>query len=121
MGTSIATWVASTHNPQILILEAPFYTMIEAASFTKPFIPEFVIRWILKYHLRTDKWISNVKAPIYIFHGIPDKIIPYEQSQKLYGKIKHKKETEMITLPEAGHGDIYQDPLYIEKLDKLLP
>ncbi len=121
MGTSIATWVASTHNPLMLILEAPFYSMIEAASYTKPLIPEFLIRWMLKYHFRTDRWIGKVKAPIYIFHGIPDNVIPYNQSQKLYGEIKHDKKNEMIILPNAGHGDVYQDPLYIEKLDELLP
>ncbi len=121
MGTSIATWVASTHNPQMLILEAPFYTMIEAAAYTRPLIPECLIRWMLKYHLRTDRWIKNVKAPIYIFHGVSDKIIPYEQSQKLYREIQAKKQNEMITLPKAGHNNIHEDPLYIKKLDELLP
>jgi hypothetical protein len=121
MGTSIATWVASNHHPKMLILEAPFFNMIEAAAFTKPFIPEFVIRFILKYHLRTDAWIAKVKSPIYIFHGIPDKIVPYEHSQKLYGKIKENKKNEFITLPNAGHVDIHHDPIYIEKLEELLP
>lgn len=121
MGTSIATWVAATHNPQMLILEAPFYSMVDAASFIKPYIPEFIIRWVLKYHLRTDQWIETVKAPIYIFHGVEDKTVPYEQGQKLYGKIKEREQNEMITLPKAGHGNVHQDPLYLEKLDELLP
>lgn len=121
MGTSIATWVASTHKPRMLILEAPFYSMVDAASHTKPFIPEFIIRWILKYHLRTDEWIENVQVPTYIFHGIPDKIVPFEHSQKLFAKIKNKKGTEMIPLPEAGHNNVHKDPIYQEKLEGLLP
>jgi alpha-beta hydrolase superfamily lysophospholipase len=121
MGTSIATWVASNHSPRMLVLEAPFFNMIEAAAFTKPFIPEFLIRLILKYHLRTDAWIKKVDAPIYIFHGTSDKVVPYEHSKKLYEKIKENKKNEFITLPKAGHGDIHHDPIYIEKLDELLP
>ena len=120
MGTSIATWVASTHNPHMLILEAPFFSLVTVAAYTKPFIPEFVLEWILKYHLRTDKWIQHVKAPVYIFHGVPDNIVPYEQGHRLFGKIKDNKKNEMITLPNAGHGDIPYDPIYIEKLDSIL-
>lgn len=121
MGTSIATWVASTHSPRMLVLEAPFYSMLDAASYTKPLIPEFIIKWILKYPLRTDQWIEQVKSPVYIFHGVPDTIVPLEQSQKLYAKIKHKKSTQMIILPNATHSNIHHDPIYIGKLDEILP
>ena len=120
MGTSIATWVASINHPKMLILEAPFYNMIEAASYAKPFIPEFIIRWILKYHLRTDQWIANVTCPIYIFHGVPDDIVPCSHSQKLFDKIRNSNQNEMITLPNAGHSNIPSDPQYQKKLDSLL-
>ncbi len=121
MGTSIATWVASTHNPQMLILEAPYTNMIEAAAFTKPFVPEWLIKWILKYHLRNDLWITRVKCPIYIFHGKLDTTVPYNHSQKLYSSIKDNRQNEMITLPNAGHGNISHDPIYSKKLNEILP
>ncbi len=121
LGTSIATWVASHHNPRMLILEAPFYNMISVASHTKPLIPEWLIQWVLRYHLHTDQWINKVQAPIYIFHGIPDTVIPYEHSQKLFAKIKHHSKNELLILPEAGHNNIHHDPLYQEKLEELLP
>jgi pimeloyl-ACP methyl ester carboxylesterase len=121
MGTSIATWVASQHDPNKLILEAPFYSMIDAACYLKPYIPEFLVRMILKYHLRTDLWIEKVKVPITIFHGVPDKIIPYKQSLMLYEKIKHRENTEIVILSDAGHADIHENPVYIKKLNELMP
>jgi len=118
MGTSIATWVAANHNPRLLILEAPFYSMLAAAHYTKPILPRWVVSLILKYHLRTDQWIRNVKAPVYIFHGSLDKVVPFEHSTMLLGI---KPNAEFIALPDASHNDIHLDPIYHDKIQQLLP
>lgn len=119
LGTSIATYVAHKNNPRTLILEAPFYNMIEAASYTKKYLPEWVIRCILKYPLRTDQWITKVTCPITLFHGTADTTVPFEHSQKLFEQIKHKQENDLVLLPNVGHS-LHEDPTYQEKLSSLL-
>jgi len=120
LGTAMGTWVASQHQPKMLILEAPYYSMIAAAAYTKPFLPKWIIKLILKYPLKTNEWIKNVKSPIYIFHGTKDLTIPFVQARALYNEIKHEKDVEMIILPGWGHGNIPDHVDYLAKIAEIL-
>ena len=120
LGSAVATWVASKHSPKMLILEAPYYNMHEAAAFQKPHLPKWLIGMILKFPLRTNIWIRNVNSPIYIFHGTDDIILPYAHSQKLYNELKDNKEIEMITLNKWGHDRIDQNDIFLAKLTDIL-
>lgn len=119
LGTSIATYVASKNHPKRLVLEAPFYSMLAAAAYTKPYLPTWLIRFILKYPLETNVWIKHVPCPIYIFHGTHDEIIPYVHSQKLYNEIKDLKQIEFITLPDCGHNAMHHHPVYKQHFSRI--
>lgn len=120
LGTSVAAYVASQTNPQLLVLESPYYNMIELAKFTKPFLPRSVIKMILKYPMRTDLFLENVNSSICIFHGTSDTIIPYDSSKKLESKFKETKNIELYTIDGAEHNTITQTFGYNHKLDRLL-
>lgn len=120
LGTPMATWVAAHHNPKMLLLECPFYSMVDAAAYTKPFLPEWLIKLILRYHMRTDQFVQEVKAPIYIFHGTKDVIVPYTQAQKLYNDIADRKETGLFTFQDWGHEHFHKLDSYHKHLESLL-
>ncbi|MCC7401671.1 MAG: alpha/beta fold hydrolase [Chitinophagaceae bacterium] len=101
MGSGFATKIASENKPRYLILDSPYY------SFTKVverFLPVLPVRFVLRYRLRTDKWIRKVNCPVYIIHGTKDRIIPIRQSvalQKLNpGKII------LIRIQGGGHNNL---------------
>jgi len=80
LGSGFAAKLASDNNPRYLILDAPYQ------SFTKVierFLPILPVRFLLRYHLRTDRWIKKVKCHTYILHGTNDRLIPIRNSEKL--------------------------------------
>lgn len=120
LGTSFATHVASQHKPKMLILEAPYYSMIDMGKTTKPYLPQFLINLILKYHLRSDLWIKNVTSPIHIFHGTKDQTIPYASGKKLFSIVKDRKDANFYTLDGWGHEGIMYHKEYITRMNYIL-
>ncbi|MFB6305666.1 MAG: alpha/beta hydrolase, partial [Flavobacteriales bacterium] len=80
LGTGIASYISSINSPKMLILETPYYSLMDLAEHYYPFLPHSLI---LNYPLRTAKYLKNVKCPLYIFHGDQDKIVYYKSSLKL--------------------------------------
>lgn len=121
LGSSVATWVASKNFPKKLVLEAPFYSMIAAATYTKPYLPEWVVRLMLKYHLRTDKWILKVTSPIYIIHGKEDKIVPFEHAKRLFHRMRDRnKNVRLLSLPDWDHDNLHLHHVYRSHVSEIL-
>ncbi len=107
MGSGFATKVASDNNPRYLILDAPYYNFRKVVERFLPFLP---VRYVLRYHLRTDKWIMKVKCPIYIIHGTKDWMIPIRHSEKL--KKLHPRKIILIHIHGGGHNNLPDFPEY---------
>jgi pimeloyl-ACP methyl ester carboxylesterase len=101
LGSGFAAKVASDNNPRYLILDAPFYNFRKVIERFLPILP---IRLVLRYHLRTDKWLQRVKCPIYIIHGTKDLLIPIRHSEQLQ-KINPRKIT-LIRIHGGGHNNL---------------
>jgi len=113
IGTGPATILAEGKNVKALILQAPYYSLTGLIDEKVPLIPEFIKR----YKFETYKSIEKVKAPIYIFHGLEDRLIPYEHSVRLK---KHCSEVTMIPLPDMGHNGINENELFKARLKSIL-
>jgi alpha-beta hydrolase superfamily lysophospholipase len=114
IGTVLATKVASTNNPKLLILQAPFYSLTDMMKHAYPFIPAF----LLKYKFETNKFIKECKMPIVIFHGNQDEVIYYNSSVKLKD---HLKESDaFITLDRQGHNGMTANPDYLTAIENIL-
>ena len=100
LGTGIAAHLASENHPQKLILESPYYSLKDVAHHVYPFLPTFILR----YPIRTDLFLPNVKCPVYVFHGTDDEVIYYESSLKLQ-KLFKTSDT-LFTIPGAHHNDL---------------
>lgn len=103
MGSGFATKLASDNDPRYLILDAPYFNFKRVIE---RFLPMLPLRWVLRYHLRTDLWIRKVKCHTYIIHGTRDLLIPIRHSIAL-----QKFNPRMITLIRihgGGHNNLPQ-------------
>ncbi len=114
IGAGLASKIASTNKPKLLILQAPFYSLTDMMRHTFPIIPTF----ILKYKLKTNEFIKNCKMPIVIFHGNQDEVIYYGSSLKL--KELFKEKDTLITLNGQGHNGMSDNRDYIVEIQKIL-
>ena len=115
MGTGIAAQLASKVNCKRLMLESPYY---DYPSVAKHYLPIYPVNWMLHYKIPTFRYLQNVKAPVTIFHGTEDGLIPYGNAKRLQPFLK--KEDEFITIKNGSHNDLYNFKETIEKLDSLL-
>lgn len=107
IGSGFATKLASDNNPRYLILDAPYYNFQKVVERFLPFLP---VRYVLRYKLRTDKWIINVKCHTYILHGTKDWLIPIRHSENLQ-KLNPTKIT-LIHIQGGGHNNLPTFPEY---------
>ena len=110
LGTALAASLARDVHPRLLILVSPFSSLAASAAQAYPWAPE----WILKYPLRTDAVIGDVKSPILLIHGSEDKLIPLSHSERL--KALARSPVELLVVPGAGHNDIHKFPVYLDGL-----
>ncbi|MES2484362.1 MAG: alpha/beta fold hydrolase [Bacteroidota bacterium] len=113
IGTGPATQLAATRNIKALILQAPYYSLTSLIDSKVPLLPGFM----KKYTFETCNYISKVKAPVYIFHGKEDALIPFENSEKLHAQ---SKISELIPLSGVGHNGINESLVFSEKVTEIL-
>jgi len=115
LGTGIAAQLASVRDCKALVLESPYYSFTSLAASKAPVYP---VSQMLRYELPTYKYLQEVTAPITIFHGTEDELIPISQSKRL--KPFLKKNDEWIPLENAGHNNCMNFDGYATKLDSIL-
>lgn len=115
MGSGIAAQLASIRDCRYLILETPYYNM---PSIIDNYFPIYPVNNIIRYKLPTWQYLQHVTAPVTIFHGTGDWIIPYRNAKRL--KPFLKPTDQFITIEGASHNDLYDFKPVIKKLDSLL-
>ena len=115
LGTGIAAYLASRYDCKQLILETPYYSIPDLLGYYAFIYP---MQRMSKYKIPTYQYLESVKAPIVIFHGTNDGLIPYRCAKKL--KEVLKPTDQFITIEKGSHNDINDFPLYHQKLDSLL-
>ncbi len=115
IGSGFATKLACDNNPRYLILDAPYFSFKQVVKRFLPFLP---VRFVLRYHLRTDLWIESVPCHTYIIHGNKDRLIPFAQSEKLRSINKHK--ITLIAIEGGGHNNLPSFPDYHNFLRDIL-
>ena len=114
LGAAAAAKLATDNKPKRLILQAPYYSMLDLKAKLYPYLPDF----ILKYRFETYRFLDSTKVPVTIFHGDQDEVIYYGSSLKLQ---EHLKATDkLITLPGQYHNGISDNPEYREQLKNIL-
>jgi alpha-beta hydrolase superfamily lysophospholipase len=114
-GTGIAAYLASVYDCKQLILETP-YSSIPDLMGSYAFI--YPTTRMSNYKIPTYEYLQSVKAPITIFHGTDDGVIPYRCAKKLKGVLKPSD--RFITIEKGSHNDLNDFPLYQQQLGALL-
>jgi hypothetical protein len=118
IGTGVATFIAQSKKPRMLILESPYLSLIDLASYHYPFLPRPIISMFLRYTLRNDRWIGDVPCPVYLFHGTKDMIIPFEHSVRLERLIRTPH--RLIRIEGGDHNDLSDFGAFDRELDRIL-
>lgn len=100
LGSAVAVGLAAEHPPAALILRSPFVSMAELGQLHYPFLP---VRWLLRDRFAAIDRISRVPCPLLVIAGERDRIVPPEQSRRLYDAASSAK--TLLMLPGADHND----------------
>jgi uncharacterized protein len=107
LGSGFATKLAADNKPRYLIIDSPYFSFVKVVERFLPFLPG---KFVLRYHLRTDKWITRVNCHTYIIHGTKDWLIPVSHSEKLQKLNPHK--ITLIRIHGGGHNNLPSFPEY---------
>ena len=107
LGSGFACKLACDNKPRYLILDSPYFSFKKTIE---RFLPMLPVKYVLRYHLRTDKWIRDVNCHTYILHGTKDWLIPISNSEKLQA-ISPRKIT-LIRIHGGKHNNLPAFPEY---------
>ncbi len=107
LGSGFACKIASENKPRYLILDAPYFSFKKTIERFLPILP---VKYVLRYHLRTDKWIKHVNCHTYILHGTRDWLIPISNSEKL--QALNPRMITLIRIQGGGHNNLTSFPEY---------
>lgn len=100
LGSAPAIHVAAWRDVAGVILVSPFASMLSLVREKVPYLP---IALLLKSPLRSDVEIPAVKAPILIFHGDRDTLVPNASGRRLAALAR--TEVTFEAMPGAGHNE----------------
>lgn len=115
MGTGVAAQLAAVRDCKRLILETPYYSM---QSLVGMYLWMYPLQNILHFKFPSNEYLLKVTAPISIFHGTDDGVVPYRNAVQL--KTVLKPGDEFITLEKGSHKDLNDFLLMQQKMDSLL-
>lgn len=111
LGSGLAAWLAAENAPKRLLLDCPYYSFlyhIRRYGFWMP------LRWLLRYHIRTDRYLPRVKCPVAIVHGARDRLIPARQGRMLRDLAPDN--ISLCLIEGAGHNNLPEFAEYHEWL-----
>ncbi len=111
LGSGIAARIAGWNNPRLLILDSPYFSFYYN---TRRFIFWTPLKWILRYHIRTDQYLQAATCPVHIIHGTHDHLIPFKQSEMLKALCPDK--VKLIPIAGAHHNNLQEFPEYYHAL-----
>ncbi len=115
LGTGVASQLSSVQNCKRLILETPYPSIPDLFYAYAPFYPSSLLA---KYIFPVKQYLQNTDAPVTIFHGDDDNIIPYRCAVKL--KAFLKPGDEFITIKNGEHNNLFTFKRVTDKIDSLL-
>lgn len=93
LGTGVALELATHVNPAGIILDSPYYSVVERAHASYPWLP---VSLLLQDQFRSDLFIRHVGTPILILHGMRDELIPLSDSERLAALAKPGQVTRKL-------------------------
>lgn len=115
LGSAFASYLAGKNHPQKVILETPFYSLIDVAKSLFPIYPNSLL---LQYQFDNAQNLKDARAPIVIFHGSEDEVVPYSSGRKLHESLGNR--STLITVEGGHHNDLALYPEYWKPMENVL-
>ncbi len=113
LGTGLAVALAAVEQPELTVLVSPYFSMQALAAEHYPFVPSALLR----YPLRTDQLLPQLKGPLLLVHGARDRLIEPSHSARLQALVPH---AQRVVLDGAAHNDLQDFAAYGEALTAAL-
>jgi fermentation-respiration switch protein FrsA (DUF1100 family) len=101
LGGAVAIELAEAHPPAGLVLRSPFTSMVDMARLHYPLLPADLL---LRDRYPSLDRIARVRAPLLVIAGDQDRIIPLENTRRLYDAASTDK--KLVVVPGADHNDV---------------
>ena len=85
-----------------VVLEAPFTSIAAVAQRHYFYLPAY---WLVKDRFDIESVIDRIAAPLFVFQGERDEVIPNSLGRALYAAAHEPKEAQWY--PRARHNDLY--------------
>ncbi len=109
LGSALAARLAAEVTCDLLTLVTPFVSILQVTTETYPWVPLALVR----YPLRTDLGVAQVKAPVLILHGDQDELFSMSHPEHLQAM---QPRAQLVKVPGAKHGDIHEFPVFNQAL-----
>ncbi len=100
LGAAVAVALATEHPPSALVLRSPFTSMADIARVHYPFLPAGLL---LRDRFPSIERIADIPAPLLVIAGDRDRIVPHDQSRRLYDAATSPK--QFVVVEGADHND----------------
>jgi fermentation-respiration switch protein FrsA (DUF1100 family) len=100
LGAAVALRLATETPPFALVLRSPFSSMTDIGRHHYPFLP---VRWLLRDRYPSLERAGRLTCPTVVIAGDRDRIIPIEQSKRLYEALRTEK--RLVVIAGADHND----------------
>lgn len=101
LGTGVAVQLAAEHQVGAMILRSPYTSIAAVAAIQLPYIPA---HWLVRDRFDSLAKIGLNRAPLFIFHGANDTLIPLALGRELFEAARSPK--TWLTLDGVGHNDV---------------
>ena len=116
LGTGIAAHTAREGAWfKALILEAPYYSIVDVAKGQYPYLP---VGLLCRYPISTYQYLKDLQHPVYAIHGTEDEVIPISSPRKFL-KLG-LKQFHLTEIKGAAHGNLANFKEYDQVLDQVL-
>ena len=106
MGAAVSLQMGLDYPPVAVVMESPFTNLSDIAWHTAPITYALIGWWAIGARFDNINKIEKLSAPVVIFQGDEDPIVPVEMAQRLYQRARQPKNFYLI--PGGGHNNLYQ-------------
>jgi uncharacterized protein len=100
LGAGVAVALAVTEPPAALVLRSPFTSLPDIGAHHYPWLP---VSALARDRYPSIESIEQISTPVLVVAGSADRIVPPEQSRRLYDAVPGPK--RLLVIEGAGHND----------------
>ncbi len=100
LGAAVAVALAAEAPPRALVLRSPFTSLTDVGRRHYPLLP---VGLLLRDRYPSLERIGGVAAPVLVVAGERDRLVPVEQSRRLYAAAPGPK--RFVLIADADHND----------------